>query len=105
MWASGSAAVGIVTELVDVDATLSIGIVASDVPCDGSWGGLGFLFEGNGAGDLGVTSNCCNYKRENRVSIGQQKIDKQSIILTRMSKEMLVRKEFRARPSGLRILH
>jgi len=34
--AGRSAAVGVVTELVDVHASLSIGIVASDVPGDGS---------------------------------------------------------------------
>ncbi len=78
MGASRGAAVGVVTELVDVHATLSIGIVTSDVPCDGGGGGLGFLLEGNGAGDLGVTSNGRNYRRENRVSISQEKIKKQS---------------------------
>ena len=46
---------------MDVDATLSIGIVASDIPCDGSWGRLGGLFEGNGSGDLRVTSEGSNY--------------------------------------------
>lgn len=60
MGSSGSAAVGVVTELMDVHSTLSIGIVASDVPCDGGWGGLGSLLEGNGSGDLGVTSDGCN---------------------------------------------
>jgi hypothetical protein len=63
MGASRSAAVCVVTELVDVHATLSIGVIASDVPCNGSWGRLGFLLEGNSAGDLRVTSNECNYKQ------------------------------------------
>lgn len=79
MGAGGGAAVGVVTELVDVDATLSIRIVASDVPSNGGRGVLGFLLEGDGAGDLGVTSNGRNYKRKNRVSIGQEKIKKQSL--------------------------
>jgi hypothetical protein len=57
---SGGAAVGVVAELMNVHATLSIGIVASDIPCDGSWGGLGGLFEGNGSGDLRVTSDGSN---------------------------------------------
>jgi hypothetical protein len=57
---SGGAAVGVVSELVDVHATLGVGIVASDIPCNGSWGGLGSLLEGNGSGDLGVTSDGSN---------------------------------------------
>jgi hypothetical protein len=58
---SGRASVGVVTKGVDVDATLSIGIVTSDIPCDSGWGGLGCLLEGNGSGDLRVTSDGCNY--------------------------------------------
>jgi hypothetical protein len=57
---SGCAAVGVVTELVDVHATLRIGIVAGDVPRDSGGGRLGGLLKGNGAGDLRVTSNECN---------------------------------------------
>lgn len=34
----GGAAVGVVTELMNVHATLGIGIIARDVPCDGGWG-------------------------------------------------------------------
>ena len=58
---SGSASVGIVTELVDVHAAFRIGVVASDIPCDGGRRGLGSLLEGNGSGDLRVTSESCNY--------------------------------------------
>lgn len=58
----GCAAVGVVTELMNVHATLSIGIIASDVPCDGCGGVLGFLFECDGTGDLGVTSDACNWR-------------------------------------------
>lgn len=36
--AGGGAPVGVVTELMDVHATLSIGVVASDIPCNGSGG-------------------------------------------------------------------
>jgi len=64
--AGGCAPVCVVTELVDVHATLSIGVIASDVPCDGGGGSLGFLLEGNGAADLRVTSNGCNYNRKNK---------------------------------------
>jgi len=61
MWSGRCAAVSVVTELMDVHATLSIGIVSGDVPCDGGWGVLLGLLESDGAGDLGVTadgSNC-----------------------------------------------
>ena len=68
MRTSRGAAVCVVTERVDVHATLSAGVVASDVPCDGGWGGLGLLLEGNGTGDLGVTSDGCNYADD--VSMG-----------------------------------
>jgi hypothetical protein len=60
----GRAAVGVVAKLVDVHATLSIGVIASDVPCDGGGGGLGILLESDGSGDLRVTSDGCNYNRE-----------------------------------------
>ena len=62
MRAGRGAAVGVVTEGVDVHATLSVGIVAGDVPCDGGAGGLGGLLEGDGTGDLGVTTEDSNYK-------------------------------------------
>jgi hypothetical protein len=58
---SGGAAVGVVTELVNVETTLSVGVVAGDVPRNGGRGSLVSLLEGDGAGDLGVSadnSNC-----------------------------------------------
>lgn len=58
--AGGGAAVGVVTKGVDVHATLGIGIMASDVPGDGSGTVLGLLLEDNGAGDLGVTTDDSN---------------------------------------------
>lgn len=61
MRAGGGAAVGVVTELVDVEASLGVGVVAGDVPGDGCGGRLGSLFEGDGSADLGVTTedgNC-----------------------------------------------
>jgi hypothetical protein len=60
--ASGGAAVGVVTEGVDVESSLGVGIVASDVPGDGSRGRLGLLLEDDGTGDLGVTSENAHYK-------------------------------------------
>lgn len=55
------AAIGVVTVGVDVHAALGVGIVASDVPRDGGIGALGGLLEGDGARDLGVSTedgNC-----------------------------------------------
>jgi len=57
---SRCAPVCIVTELMDVHATLGIRVVASDIPRDSGWGRLGLLLEGNGAGDLRVTSDGCD---------------------------------------------
>jgi hypothetical protein len=54
--AGRSAAVGVVTEGVDVEATLGVGVVAGDVPGDGGGRALGLLLEHNGAGDLGVST-------------------------------------------------
>lgn len=50
------AAVGVVTELVDVESTVSVGVVVPDVPGDGGRSGLASLFEANRAGDLRVTT-------------------------------------------------
>lgn len=51
------AAVGVVTEGVDVHATLGVGVVSGDVPGDLGLGGLGGLLEGDGALDVGVTTD------------------------------------------------
>lgn len=70
MGASGGAAVGVVTELVNVESTLSVGVVAGDVPGDGGGGTLVSLLEGDGAGDLSVTtenSNCRERKVVNEL--------------------------------------
>lgn len=58
--ASGGAAVGVVTELVDMEGTLSVGVVAGDVPGDGGKGVRVRLLEGDGAGDLGVSAENSN---------------------------------------------
>lgn len=60
MRTSGGAAVGVVTELVDVEATLGVGVVALDVPGDGGGRVLVGLLEGDSAGDLGVTAENSN---------------------------------------------
>ena len=54
--AGRGAAVGVVTKGVDVEAALSVGVVAGNVPGDGGGSRLGLLLEGDGAGDLGVTT-------------------------------------------------
>ena len=60
MRTSRCASIGIVTELVNMESSLSVGIVTTKVPCDGRWGRLGFLLEGDGPGDLGVSSYGCD---------------------------------------------
>lgn len=57
---SGGAAVGVVTELVDVETTLSVGVVAGNVPGDGGGVRLVGLLEGNSTGDLRVTTDNSN---------------------------------------------
>ncbi len=63
MRAGRRAAVGVVTEGVDVHPTLGIGIVAGDVPADLGRSRLGVLLEHNGARDLGVTANNADWAR------------------------------------------
>lgn len=61
MWSGRCASVGVITKGVNVNTSLSIGVVSSDIIGNSGRGGLGFLFEGNGALDTGVTtdnSNC-----------------------------------------------
>ena len=55
MRTSRCATVGVVTKLMDVHATLSIGVVAGDVVGDGGRRGLGRLFEGHLACDFRVS--------------------------------------------------
>jgi hypothetical protein len=92
---SGGAAVGIVTELMDVHATLSAGIVTSDIPRDGGGRGLRVLLESDGSSDLGVTSDLCNCRQ--RITC-QQEQRKEGLLTGRdgvLSKQMLGRNEFR----------
>jgi len=55
--ASRCASVGVIAEGMDVHSTLSVGVVAGDVPCDGRRRGLIGLLEGDGALDVGVSSD------------------------------------------------
>ena len=50
------ASVGIVAESVDVHATLSVGVVAGNVPCDLGGGRLVLLLKGDGSLDVGVST-------------------------------------------------
>ena len=53
---SRGAAIGVVTELMNMHSSLGIGVVAGDLPADGGGGGLGGLLKGHGAFDIGVSS-------------------------------------------------
>jgi len=59
--ASRSATVGVVTELVDVETTESVGIVALDVPRDGGRSFSRSLLESNDTGDGRISSNNSDY--------------------------------------------
>ena len=60
MWPRGCAAVGVVTELVNVHATLSVRVVAVDLVGDGCWGRVVGLLEADGSADFGVTTEDCD---------------------------------------------
>ena len=66
MRAGRRAAVGVVTKGVDVEAPLGVGVVAGDIPGDGGGSRLGLLHEGDGTGDLGVTTDDSNYRPTDR---------------------------------------
>ena len=53
---STGAAVGVIAEGVNVHATLSIRVVARNVPCDLGVKGLVGLLKGNGTLDVGVST-------------------------------------------------
>ena len=71
---SAGAAVAVITELVDVHATLGGGIVAGDVVGDGGWGGLGGLLEGDSAADFGVAAEDCNWIVEGGLAWVQMRV-------------------------------
>ena len=56
MRSSRRATVRVVAESVDMHATLSVGIVARKVPRDGRLARLVLLLEGDGALDVGVST-------------------------------------------------
>lgn len=60
MRSSAGAAVGVVTKLMDMHATLGGGVVAFDVVGDGGRAGLGVLRESHSAVDVGIATEDCN---------------------------------------------
>lgn len=61
MWPGGGAAVGVVAELVDVQATFGVGVVAVDLVGDGGRGRVVGLLEGDGSADFGVAAEDCDW--------------------------------------------
>ena len=57
---STCAAVCVVTELMDVHATLGGRVAAVDVVGNGGWGGFGGLFEGHGTANGRFTAEDCD---------------------------------------------
>jgi len=57
---SACAAIGVVTELMDVHAALGGGVAAVDVVGNGGWGGFGGLFEGHRTANGRFTAEDCN---------------------------------------------
>jgi hypothetical protein len=96
---SGCAAVGVVTELMNVHATLSIGIVASYIPCDGGWGGFRGLLEGNSSGNLRVPPDGSNYNRRGPSQHGSKdNSGKSGSHLSHRPKQMLGKLGFSGHP-------
>ena len=60
MWAGTGASVGVVSELVNMHATLGGRIAAFDIIRNGGWGRFRRLLERHTAGDGGVASKYCN---------------------------------------------
>jgi hypothetical protein len=58
--AGGCAAIRVVAEGVDVHASFGIGIIAAEVPSNGSLVVLRSLLQGHGALDVGVTAKNCD---------------------------------------------
>jgi hypothetical protein len=60
---------------MDVNATLGVGVVASDIPRDGGRRGLRLLLESNSASNLRVTSDDSNYTEKHQVSTDLEKAE------------------------------
>ena len=66
------AAVGVVTELMDVESSLSVGVVAAEIPADGGRGAFIGLFESDCASDFGVSSEDGNYSDKCQLPVGDE---------------------------------
>lgn len=67
MRASTGAAIGVVSELVDMNAPLGGGVTALDVVGNGRWGGFGALLKSNSSRHGGITPEDCDCnRRKNR---------------------------------------
>ena len=67
MWSGAGAAIGVVTKLMDMHASLSRGVATLDIIGDSGWRRFGRLFEGDGTANGRVTSKYCHCCRR-RVS-------------------------------------
>lgn len=72
------AAVGIVSELVNVDSSFGRRIITGDIIGDGGRRGFGSLLKIDGAADLGVTTENCDCKRKNQ-SVSEKGLIKRPI--------------------------
>lgn len=66
------AAIGIVSELVDMYSSLRRRIIAGDVVSDSCRGGLGCLIKGDSAPDLGITPENCDCGRRDNESVSRK---------------------------------
>jgi hypothetical protein len=76
---SGCAAIGVVTELMDVHATLSIRVITLDVPSDGGRGGFRALLESHMASDLGVTPDDGNCEGSISVTVAIRRVEARGV--------------------------
>ena len=64
MRTSTGAAIGVIAKSVNVHTTLSVGVVASDIPFHRRGGALVLLSKGHGALDVGITTEDGNYDED-----------------------------------------
>lgn len=62
MWPSAGTSVGVVSELMNVHATLSVGVMACDVPGDAGGRALRALIKRDRALDVGVSAHDGNWR-------------------------------------------
>lgn len=62
MWPSTCAAIGVISKLMDMEPSLSIGVIARDIICNCSWAVLVRLLEKHGTTDTSITTEDCDYR-------------------------------------------